>query len=38
MARNLFRSMLGLVLAAAATWLANELTNRIFGIEDAEDA
>lgn len=36
--RNLFRSLLGLVLAAAATWLANELTNRIFGLEDAEEA
>jgi hypothetical protein len=36
--RNLFRSLLGLVLAAAATWLANELTNRIFGYEDVEEA
>lgn len=37
-ARNLFRSLLGLVLAAGATWVANELTNRIFGLEDAEEA
>jgi hypothetical protein len=37
-ARNLFRSLLGIVLAAAATWLANELTNRIFGAEDYEEA
>lgn len=38
MSRNLFRSLLGLVLAAAATWVANEMTNRIFGLEDADDA
>lgn len=38
MSRNLFRSLLGLVLAAAATWVANELTNRIFGLEDGDDA
>jgi hypothetical protein len=37
-ARNLFRSLLGIVLAAAATWVANELTNRIFGPEEYEDA
>lgn len=30
--------MLGLVLAAAATWVANEITNRVFGLEDAEEA
>lgn len=38
MARNLFRSLLGLVLAAAATWVANELTDRIFGPEDFDEA
>lgn len=37
-ARNLFRSLLGLLLAAAATWVANELTNRIFGPEEYEEA
>lgn len=34
--RNLFRSILGLVLVAAATWLANFITERIFGPEDSE--
>lgn len=34
--RNLFRSILGLVLVAAATWLANFITERIFGPEDTE--
>lgn len=38
MTRNLFRSLLGLVLAAAATWVANELTVRIFGPEDVDEA
>ncbi|MFW6074238.1 MAG: hypothetical protein ACOC9Y_01495 [Chloroflexota bacterium] len=36
MAKNLFRSILGIVLAAAATWLADKLTDRIFG-EDVEE-
>lgn len=38
MGRMLFRSLIGLVLAALATWLANELTNRLFGLEEYEDA
>lgn len=35
MARNLVRGILGLVLAAAATWLANMIVEKIFGAEDA---
>lgn len=35
MMRNVVRGILGLVLAAAATWLANEITERVFGPEDA---
>lgn len=34
MARNLVRGVLGLVLAAAATWAANMIVERIFGPED----
>jgi hypothetical protein len=34
MLRNTFRGVLGLVLVAAATWLANYITERIFGPED----
>ncbi len=34
MMRNVFRGILGLILAAAATWLANYVTERIFGPED----
>ena len=34
--RNAFRSLLGLVLVAAATWFANYLTERLFGPEEAE--
>jgi hypothetical protein len=33
-ARQLFRGVLGLILAAAATWLAAEITQRVFGLED----
>jgi hypothetical protein len=36
MAKNLFRGILGLVLAAAATWLANYLADTIFGADDGE--
>lgn len=36
MLRNLVRSMLGLVLVAAATWLANYITERLFGPEEGE--
>jgi hypothetical protein len=38
MTRNLVRGMLGLVLAAAATWLANKITEQIFGPEELEEA
>lgn len=34
MLRNVVRGILNLVLAAAATWLANVLTDRIFGPEE----
>jgi hypothetical protein len=34
MTRNLVRGLLGLVLAAGATWLANMIVERIFGPED----
>ena len=34
MLRNVVRGILNLVLAAAATWFANYLTDRIFGPED----
>ncbi|WP_448576156.1 hypothetical protein [Thermomicrobium sp.] len=35
MVRNLVRGVLNLVLAAAATWLANYLVERLFGPEEA---
>lgn len=35
MTRNLVRGILGLVLAAAATWLANMIVEKLFGPEDA---
>ena len=39
MTRNLVRGILGLILAAAATWIANWATERIFGPEELfEDA
>lgn len=34
MLRNTFRGVLGLVFVAAATWLANYVTEMIFGPED----
>jgi hypothetical protein len=34
--RNLVRGVLGLVLTAAAAWLATYLTERIFGPEEPE--
>ena len=34
MLRNTVRGVLGLVLVAAATWLANYVTELIFGPED----
>jgi hypothetical protein len=35
MLRNTVRGVLGLILVAAATWLANYVTELIFGAEDA---
>jgi hypothetical protein len=35
MSRNLVRGLLGLILAAAATWLTNRLVDQLFGPEDA---
>jgi hypothetical protein len=32
--RNTVRGILGLLLAAAATWLANFLTDKIFGSDE----
>lgn len=34
MMRNTLRGILGLILAAAATWLANYIVERIFGPEE----
>jgi hypothetical protein len=34
--RNAFRSLLGLMLVAAATWLANYITEKVFGSEEIE--
>jgi hypothetical protein len=34
MMRNVVRGILGLILAAAATWLANWITERVFGPEE----
>ena len=34
--RTMFRSLIGVALAALATWLANYLTERIFGPEELE--
>ena len=36
MLRNTVRSVLGLVLVAAATWLANYIVEKVFGPEDLE--
>jgi hypothetical protein len=33
--RNMVRSILGIVLVSAATWLANYLTEKLFGPEDS---
>jgi hypothetical protein len=38
MLRSTVRSILGLVLVAAATWLANYITDQIFGEEPTETA
>ena len=37
MMRNVVRGILGLVLTAAATWLANYIVEQIFGPEPEED-
>lgn len=34
MTRNLVRGVIGLILAALATWLTNKLVNQLFGPED----
>ena len=38
MTKNLVRGILGLVLAAAATWLANYIVDTIFGADEFEEA
>lgn len=35
MMKNLVRAILGLVLTAAATWLANRIADEIFGPDEA---
>jgi thiol:disulfide interchange protein len=36
MVRNTVRGILGLILAAAATWLANYIVDKVFGPEETE--
>jgi hypothetical protein len=36
MVKNLTRGILNLVLAAAATWLANYIVDRVFGADELE--
>lgn len=36
MTKNLARGILNLVLAAAATWLANFIVERVFGPDEVE--
>jgi hypothetical protein len=36
MTKNLVRGILNLVLAAAATWIANYIVDRIFGPDEIE--
>ena len=36
LSRTMFRSLMGVALAALATWFANYLTERIFGPEELE--
>jgi hypothetical protein len=38
MFRNTVRSVLGIVLIALASWLANYLTQRLFGPQDVESS
>ena len=37
LSRTMFRSLMGVAFAALATWLANYLTERIFGPEELEE-
>ncbi len=34
--RNTVRGILGLILAAAATWLANQIVDAVFGPDEQE--
>lgn len=34
MMKNVFRGVIGLVLTAMATWLANEIVERVFGPDE----
>lgn len=34
MIKNVARGILGLILTAAATWLANEIVDRVFGPDE----
>ena len=36
MLKNTVRGILGLVLAAAATWLSNYIVEKVFGPDDVE--
>ena len=36
MAKNLVRGILGLVLTAAATWLANRIVDQLFGADEPD--
>ncbi len=38
MMKNLTRGVLGLVLTAAATWLANYIVEQVFGPDDEQQA
>jgi hypothetical protein len=37
LARNVVRSILGILLAAAAAWLADKLIDQVFGPEESEE-
>ena len=38
MTKNLTRAILGLILAAAATWATNQIVDQIFGPDEIEAA
>jgi hypothetical protein len=38
MARNLAQGIIGLILAAVATWLTNKLVDQLFGSESEQTA